>query len=87
MCFEDFDPGALLAGPCGHGFCKDCWRGYAVGKVGDGPSVLDVRCLHPDCRAAVRRRPFRSSMVTMQCEPGLTQDRFETGTYHGRPAR
>eukprot|EP00879_Flechtneria_rotunda_P014450 GHRR01015099.1.p1 GENE.GHRR01015099.1~~GHRR01015099.1.p1 ORF type:complete len:471 (+),score=115.95 GHRR01015099.1:168-1580(+) len=53
ICFETFPRSSMLSAACKHGFCTDCWSGYLANAVSSGPSVLDLRCPLPDCKAEV----------------------------------
>eukprot|EP00879_Flechtneria_rotunda_P008765 GHRR01009180.1.p5 GENE.GHRR01009180.1~~GHRR01009180.1.p5 ORF type:complete len:130 (-),score=36.64 GHRR01009180.1:4021-4410(-) len=56
ICFETFPRSSMLSAACKHGFCTDCWSGYLANAVSSGPSVLDLRCPLPDCKAEVSSR-------------------------------
>eukprot|EP00775_Hariotina_reticulata_P011699 gene11699-11843_t len=53
ICFEVFSRSEMRSAACKHGFCTDCWSGYLANAVSSGPSVLDLRCPLPDCKAEV----------------------------------
>lgn len=59
ICFEDFPRSSMRSAACKHGFCTDCWAGYLANGVTSGPSVLDLRCPLPTCKAEVRCLPAR----------------------------
>jgi ariadne-1 len=54
ICFEEYPRSSMRSAACKHGFCTDCWAGYLSNAVTSGPSVLDLRCPLPDCKAEVR---------------------------------
>lgn len=54
ICFEDFSRKDMRSAACKHGFCVDCWSGYIINAIGNGPAVLDLRCPLPKCNAEVR---------------------------------
>ena len=53
VCFEDYQEADMRSTGCRHLFCKQCWHGYVSAAIEAGPSVLDLRCPLPDCKAAV----------------------------------
>jgi hypothetical protein len=66
ICFEEHPRSAMRSAACKHGFCTDCWAGYLSNAVTSGPSVLDLRCPLPDCKAGVRSmRSMRSSRAAV----------------------
>jgi hypothetical protein len=56
ICFETYARPEMRSAACKHGFCLDCWGGYVAAAVNSGPSVLDLRCPLPGCKAEVRWR-------------------------------
>ena len=59
ICFEEHPADAMSSAACGHHFCKDCYSGYLRTAVEAGPSCLDLRCVHPNCKALVPEALFR----------------------------
>lgn len=53
ICFDTFAQEEMFAMRCGHGFCRGCWKSYANSAIDDGPSCLELRCIHPDCKHLV----------------------------------
>lgn len=47
ICFEDVDK--MLAMPCGHGFCYDCWRDFFINAVEEGPFCVMKTCPEASC--------------------------------------
>jgi len=47
ICFDDFD--SLVSMPCGHEFCKNCWRDFCDNAIDEGPSVIRKTCPHAGC--------------------------------------
>lgn len=58
ICFDEHRISGMCAAPCGHHFCKDCWRSYLHNAIESGPSSLNLRCPMPECRAAVPQQVF-----------------------------
>ena len=54
VCFDSFPVKKMYACLSNHHFCQGCWQGYVAAAISDGPSVLNLRCPLPDCKAAVR---------------------------------
>uniref|UniRef100_A0A7S2IJU9 RBR-type E3 ubiquitin transferase n=1 Tax=Helicotheca tamesis TaxID=374047 RepID=A0A7S2IJU9_9STRA len=55
ICFEDggFAPEDMISMPCGHEFCRDCWRGFANNMVREGTSCLNYTCPQVGCNEKV----------------------------------
>jgi len=57
ICCEDESSGLrpedMLAMPCGHEFCRECWSGFVEAMVGDGPSSIRQRCPEVGCQEIV----------------------------------
>ncbi|WIA08252.1 hypothetical protein OEZ85_007696 [Tetradesmus obliquus] len=66
ICFEEHPRSAMRSAACKHGFCTDCWSGYLANAVSCGPTVLDLRCPLPDCKAEV---PVALVHEVLQLEP------------------
>jgi len=50
ICFDDdFKPSEMLAMPCGHEFCTDCWKCFIQSKIDDGPSCILATCPEFGC--------------------------------------
>lgn len=53
ICFDDYTTGEMLKMPCGHAFCLDCWKGFIISKVGDGPSCIQATCPQAGCHELI----------------------------------
>ena len=54
-CYDDeLKASEMAAMPCGHFFCKDCWKkSLKIALDLDGTSVLAMTCLHSKCKRVV----------------------------------
>ncbi|CAI0465475.1 unnamed protein product [Linum tenue] len=50
ICFESHRLSSFSSAPCGHQFCRWCWRNYIAASVNDGPSSLKLKCPEPSCK-------------------------------------
>mmetsp|Transcript_27531 Transcript_27531/g.41201 ORF Transcript_27531/g.41201 Transcript_27531/m.41201 type:complete len:587 (+) Transcript_27531:18-1778(+) len=55
ICFEDggFAPEDMIAMPCGHEFCRDCWRGFISNMLREGTVCLTYTCPQVGCNEKV----------------------------------
>ena len=54
ICTDDgFDSSEMLAMPCGHEFCRDCWGQFVDFMLEGGPSCVRTNCPQANCREAV----------------------------------
>eukprot|EP00877_Chromochloris_zofingiensis_P011452 jgi/Chrzof1/6560/Cz19g01030.t1 len=60
ICFETYKKSTMHSAACHHYFCQDCWKGYIVTAISNGPTCLDLRCPLPQCKAAVPEALVRS---------------------------
>jgi ariadne-1 len=51
ICFED--DCKMIAMPCGHAFCSDCWTGFLDNSINQGPSCVLQTCPQADCKELV----------------------------------
>mmetsp|Transcript_4443 Transcript_4443/g.5437 ORF Transcript_4443/g.5437 Transcript_4443/m.5437 type:complete len:602 (-) Transcript_4443:808-2613(-) len=50
ICFDDELPASqMMAMPCGHEFCLDCWRQQIETKLSDGPACILQTCPQAKC--------------------------------------
>lgn len=61
ICYEDMDCG-LLAMPCGHSFCKDCWKDFCNAALSEGPLVVSTTCPQAGCTEVVTDEEMRKSL-------------------------
>ena len=62
ICFDIFKSEEMIAMPCSHSFCKDCWRGYLTSKIGDGPSCTGSFCPAVGCHELVTEVEVQSAV-------------------------
>jgi len=43
----------MLAMPCGHAFCYDCWNDFCVNAIKDGPACVKTTCPQAGCPEVV----------------------------------
>ena len=60
ICYEDADE--MLAMPCGHAFCLDCWRDFCVNAVAEGPAVVRQTCPHASCPEVVTEEEMAAAL-------------------------
>lgn len=53
ICYDEHPADSVLAGPCHHAYCTECWHGYVSTAIASGPACLDLRCPDPECKVAV----------------------------------
>jgi len=55
ICFEDggFAPEDMIAMPCGHEYCRDCWRGFINNMLQEGTECLNYTCPRVGCNEKV----------------------------------
>jgi ariadne-1 len=51
ICYED--DCQMIAMPCGHAFCTDCWTGFIENTISQGPSCVLQTCPQADCKELV----------------------------------
>ena len=47
ICYEDDQP--MIAMPCGHEFCKECWKDFCANAISEGPSCIRKSCPEAKC--------------------------------------
>eukprot|EP00591_Stephanopyxis_turris_P002873 CAMPEP_0195523328 /NCGR_PEP_ID=MMETSP0794_2-20130614/22352_1 /TAXON_ID=515487 /ORGANISM="Stephanopyxis turris, Strain CCMP 815" /LENGTH=566 /DNA_ID=CAMNT_0040653301 /DNA_START=138 /DNA_END=1838 /DNA_ORIENTATION=+ len=52
-CEDDLHPSQMLAMPCNHEFCRDCWNGFLDCAISGGPSCVRSLCPAEKCTEAV----------------------------------
>lgn len=53
ICLDTHPKSRMKSAPCKHYFCELCWTGYVSEAMCNGPSVLNLRCPIPECKARV----------------------------------
>jgi ariadne-1 len=55
ICYDDdgYTPQEMISMPCGHEFCKGCWRGFTENMISDGPTCIRTRCPQAGCSEIV----------------------------------
>jgi ariadne-1 len=75
ICFDDeLTQDEMLAMPCGHEFCLDCWKGYISSKVSDGPSCILAVCPEEKCNEVMTEEEVSKAIVDPLDE---TRKRYE----------
>eukprot|EP00567_Pseudictyota_dubia_P001932 CAMPEP_0197466988 /NCGR_PEP_ID=MMETSP1175-20131217/65337_1 /TAXON_ID=1003142 /ORGANISM="Triceratium dubium, Strain CCMP147" /LENGTH=609 /DNA_ID=CAMNT_0043003047 /DNA_START=1 /DNA_END=1830 /DNA_ORIENTATION=+ len=61
ICYDEdgFDPAEMMAMPCGHEFCLDCWRGFLEVAVTNGPASVMTTCPQAGCNEIVTEEELR----------------------------
>ena len=57
-CDNDYEPSEMYCMPCNHKFCKDCWEGYLLNKLQDGPVCVYANCPSADCKECVTEKEY-----------------------------
>lgn len=58
ICFGEFGPAEVMAAPCEHFFCRECYHDYLCAKVDEGPSVIYTTCPEHKCTTLLPRDTF-----------------------------
>lgn len=53
ICTDEVTKDEMLAMPCGHQFCLDCWRGFAEVTLERGPTCVATTCPQAGCNEIV----------------------------------
>eukprot|EP00957_Ditylum_brightwellii_P192000 14616668-Ditylum_brightwellii.AAC.1 len=48
-----FAPEDMIAMPCGHEYCRDCWRGFINNMLKEGTECLNYTCPRVGCNEKV----------------------------------
>jgi ariadne-1 len=70
ICFED-SVDQMLAMPCGHAFCTDCWRLFCENAVQEGPSCVQTTCPDATCPEVVTEQEMRAALGSS--DPALSK--------------
>lgn len=63
VCYDDHDPSEMMAMPCGHEFCMDCWKGFCINAVmEEGPSCVRTTCPEAGCSEVVTEEEMKASL-------------------------
>lgn len=60
ICFDETNK--MLAMPCGHAFCLDCWKYFCENAVADGPSCVVTTCPQDKCTEIVSEDEMTQSL-------------------------
>ena len=60
ICFDDTNN--MLAMPCGHSFCVDCWADFCENAVNEGPSCVLKTCPQAECKEVVTDEEFAQAL-------------------------
>jgi ariadne-1 len=50
ICYEEGQGQPMISMPCGHEFCKDCWRDFCDNAILEGPSCVRKSCPQAKCK-------------------------------------
>ncbi|KAL7573157.1 hypothetical protein ACA910_018821 [Epithemia clementina (nom. ined.)] len=53
ICYEDYEADSMMAMPCGHQFCLDCWYDFCDNAVQEGPAAVNTTCPQATCPEVV----------------------------------
>ena len=62
ICFDECNQ--MLAMPCGHSFCFDCWNAFCTNAVDEGPSCVRTTCPDATCSEIVSDHEFAQALGT-----------------------
>jgi len=62
ICYED-DVDTMLAMPCGHAFCLECWYDFCVNAVREGPSCVQTTCPEASCNEVVTEEEIERALA------------------------
>lgn len=61
ICYEESD--SMMAMPCGHAFCLDCWNDFCNCHVQEGPACVQTTCPNAMCPEVVTEEEFSKALV------------------------
>uniref|UniRef100_A0A7S1VX50 RBR-type E3 ubiquitin transferase n=1 Tax=Ditylum brightwellii TaxID=49249 RepID=A0A7S1VX50_9STRA len=63
ICYEEsgFTPEEMLSMPCGHEFCRDCWRGFVECALTTGPACVKATCPQAGCTEVVTEEEVKEA--------------------------
>lgn len=61
ICYDD-DCDTMLAMPCGHAFCHDCWYDFCMNAIKDGPSCVTTTCPEAACTEIVTEDEMKTAL-------------------------
>lgn len=63
ICYDEdgFDSAEMLGMPCGHEFCRECWRGFAECSLQSGPLCIRQTCPQAGCGEIVTEEEVREA--------------------------
>lgn len=70
ICYDE-DVGNMLAMPCGHAFCHECWYDFCDNAVKEGPVCVQTTCPQAHCREVVTEEEMEKALGTGS--PGLNK--------------
>ena len=62
ICYDEADSGNMLAMPCGHAFCRDCWSDFCISAVSDGPVCVQKTCPQFKCTEVVTEEEMKNAL-------------------------
>mmetsp|Transcript_8770 Transcript_8770/g.17900 ORF Transcript_8770/g.17900 Transcript_8770/m.17900 type:complete len:476 (-) Transcript_8770:1994-3421(-) len=60
ICYDEdgFSPDEMFSMPCGHEFCRDCWRGFLDVALTNGPVCIRQTCPEAGCKEIVTEEEY-----------------------------
>ena len=62
ICYDDVVVTDMLAMPCGHAFCYDCWNSFCVNAISDGPACVKTTCPQAECPGIVTEEEMTKAL-------------------------
>jgi len=59
VCLDQYKNADSFALPCGHRYCRSCWKEYLEISIQDGPGCISIKCMAPKCRSVVHEDAFK----------------------------
>jgi ariadne-1 len=63
ICYDE-ECDSMLAMPCGHAFCHECWYDFCENSIQDGPVAVQTSCPQAQCREIVTEEEFEKALGT-----------------------
>lgn len=63
VCYDDYDQKDMMAMPCAHQFCRQCWYDFCVNAVTEeGPACVRATCPQAGCPELVTEEEMKASL-------------------------
>jgi len=60
ICYDEVSD--MLAMPCGHAFCYECWNDFCVNAINDGPACVKTTCPQAGCPEVVTEEEMTKAL-------------------------